>query len=66
MVDETVSPPIDCFITIDELKRLIAQSHTAPSNESQTLMLDNTAEVLMSFMMPSINVDVALNIRKPS
>jgi hypothetical protein len=30
MVDETVSTPIDCFITIDELKRLIAQSHTAP------------------------------------
>jgi len=30
MVDETVSPPIDCFITVNELKRLIAQSQTAP------------------------------------
>jgi hypothetical protein len=66
MVDETVSPPIDCFITIDELKGLIAQSHTALLYEFQTLILENTAEVLMSFMMPSINVDVALNIRKPS
>lgn len=28
MVDETVLPPIDCFITVDELKRLIAQRRT--------------------------------------
>jgi hypothetical protein len=30
MVDETVTPPIDCFITVYELKRLIAHNQTAP------------------------------------
>ena len=30
MVDETVTPPIDCFITVYELKRLIARNQTAP------------------------------------
>ena len=30
IVDEAVSPPIDCFIRVNELKRLIARRQTAP------------------------------------
>jgi len=30
MVDETYTPPLDCFITVDELKRLILNQTTPP------------------------------------
>ncbi len=30
MVDETVTPPIDCFITVYELEKLIARKQTTP------------------------------------